>query len=134
MNSTFLILLVVVTVPFVAAIGHDLWLYYENPDNGFLMSEIGFIWKRYSPESFKITRDILNAEEWNILNRYILDQKTIVLTGVFAVFLYVMLIGNKLLSGISSTRGKYISKKYKNKKIDAILGEMQKEKYDYKRK
>jgi len=134
MRSTFVTLLILVTLPFLAALGHDLWLFYENQHKGFLMSEVGFLWKRYDPESFKTAREILSAKEWNTLNSYILDQKTIILTGIFAIFFYVILIGGKLLSNTSNSSGGSISNKHKNKKVDMILGDAKQKKYSYKRK
>ncbi len=131
MRSGLLALLIFVSLPLLAALGHDAWLFYENQDKGFLFSEIGFLWTRYNPESFLSAREVMSPEDWAKLSTYILDQKTVVLTGAFTVFCYAIIALAKIFG---SGAGQGISFNAKNKKVDVVLGEAKQKKYQYKRR
>lgn len=46
---TFLICL----IPAALAFGHDVYLFTQNPDRGFLFSDMGYVWTTYEPNSYR---------------------------------------------------------------------------------
>ncbi len=41
-------------IPFFAAIGHDIYLFMQNAENGFQFSAAGYVWTQYSPTSYAV--------------------------------------------------------------------------------
>jgi hypothetical protein len=74
-------------LPLLISLGHDAYLYYENSDNGVMFSKVGYLFSRYLPDVFDEARNYLSSENWVLLNKYFLDQLTVVVTGVFSVCL-----------------------------------------------
>ncbi len=112
-----------VTIPAMAALGHDLYLFYENQEKGFMFAALGFIWTRYDPDSFQWTADNF-SEYWPSINM-LLAQKAFFVGLAFAAFFYALAglfkVASFLLPG---KEGRYKSK---------IHGR-QKGKFEYKRK
>lgn len=81
--------MLLVSVPAMAALGHDAWLYYENQDKGFMFAALGFIWTRYHPDSYKWTVENL-PEYWPYINA-LLVQKAFFVGIAFAAFFYIIL-------------------------------------------
>ncbi len=48
MRKLFFLLLL---IPFLASIGHDVYIYTEEPEKGFRLSDIGALWDKYHKES-----------------------------------------------------------------------------------
>ncbi|MCK5374041.1 MAG: hypothetical protein KAJ40_02040 [Alphaproteobacteria bacterium] len=44
-------LFILLLVPFFASVGHDIYLYYQNPDKGVRISDVGVLWDKYHKES-----------------------------------------------------------------------------------
>lgn len=90
-------LLLIVTLPLLAAIGHDLYLFYENqfqgapvPPAGWMgyLSALGFIWTRYSPESYTWVAESTPTNVWAVLNA-LLTIKAVFVTAAFAAIFYI---------------------------------------------
>lgn len=125
MRNNYLPILFIAFLPVIAALGFDLYLLYENPDNGFMFSTLGFAWTRYSPETFAQAVKTLDPEIWAVIN-FLLAQKTVLLAIVFFICVYGLLIVVKTLGSILKPkkkgplqipgRRKATPFKYKNKK------------------
>lgn len=124
-------ILFLVSIPFLAAIGHDIYLNIVNNEEQIKMSAVGFIWMQYSPETFGEARNWVDPQQWALLNDYVLEQKAVLVTGILAGLFYVLAVILKLLTG---TRKASVLSGVRNKKIDVILGEATQEGYKYKRK
>ena len=55
------LLLLIAFLPLIAAIGHDAYNYYQNPEKGFHLADIGWIWAKYDPQSHQQIREELNT-------------------------------------------------------------------------
>jgi len=44
-------LLILLFLPMVASLGHDVYIYQQNPDKGFRFWDLGALWDRYHKES-----------------------------------------------------------------------------------
>lgn len=171
------LVLVLVTLPFIAALGHDIYYYSENQEKGFGFSDIGWLWDHYekaSHDNWKGEVDevaeqigevigekpsqeddmpiengqpvlqnedgtvtVLPKEEKTIPSSkivaknvkgfmgFLLQQKAVAVTGVFALFFYILLwLTPKLFTrksqyeevgGLVGTKGKDGSYKYNRK-------------------
>lgn len=125
-------ILFLVTIPFIMAIGYDIFLNIQNQESELKLTAVGFILIQNAPDVFKSIRDSVSPEQWTLLNNYIFEQKTILVTGVFAALFYVIAGLIKFLSGGIKTTS--IRSGVKNKKVNVILGDEKNEKYKYKRK
>lgn len=85
--------IVVVTLPFLVALGHDIYLSYETSGlQEFKLSSFGFIWTTYSSDSFKWAANNLEQIYWDVLN-VILPWKATIITGILpAIVLPVLLV------------------------------------------
>ena len=45
------IFLFVLLLPAIAALGHDVYIFTEHPEKGFLLSDVGALWDKYHKES-----------------------------------------------------------------------------------
>jgi hypothetical protein len=88
--------LFLITLPVIAAIGYDLYLWYEHQDRPFQMTTPGWIWTQNDPESYKMVLDMVAPETWRWIN-FVLGQKTIAVTGAFAGVFYVLAFILKIL-------------------------------------
>jgi len=80
-----------VTLPLIFSLTHDLYLYYINPQAGFEMASLGYIWSQIHPESLKEARSALAAEYWSYISN-LLREKATILSAVFTGFLYAVAI------------------------------------------
>lgn len=83
-------LFILVSLPMLAAIGHDFYLLYENPDKGFEFSALGFLWTKYHPESYRTAIEQIDPELWNTIN-YFLTYKAFYIGLGFALTFYVII-------------------------------------------
>ncbi|MEM6810848.1 MAG: hypothetical protein AAF549_00090 [Pseudomonadota bacterium] len=69
--------LVLLFIPFLASVGHDIYLNYLASDEqrrdfksfqvrmqDFKASDLGWVWREYSPNSFNGMRDSMNIDTW----------------------------------------------------------------------
>ncbi|MCB1840662.1 MAG: hypothetical protein H6858_09640 [Rhodospirillales bacterium] len=56
-----LLILIIAFLPLIAAAGHDGYQYYKNPEKGLLLSDIGWLWNKYDPESHKMVNQEINT-------------------------------------------------------------------------
>lgn len=121
----------VLALPALAALGHDIYLYYNNPDMGFKFAALGFIWTNYHPESYKWTVEQTQPMGyWDSINS-LLAQKAFFVGLAFAGIFYV-LIGILKLLGVGAE--KELKSFSGNKRVDEMLGRKKAGGFKYKRK
>ena len=108
--------MILVALPAIAALGHDIYLFYINhgldnipgdlersiQDKGPLsiFAALGFIWTQYDPESYKTVVESLDQETWDMLNS-LLAQKALFVGIAFAGFFYVILFFTEAAWGMA---------------------------------
>lgn len=117
-----------VTLPLIAAIGFDCYLWYEHQDKGFEFSTPGYIWTQYDPESYKWTVENAAPEVWAWIN-LTLGQKSVAVGAAFAAFFY-LLVGALKLMGVGGEGGVVHGNA---SRLDEITGKKT-VKFKYKRK
>ncbi|MGB4057138.1 MAG: hypothetical protein WBK77_03535 [Alphaproteobacteria bacterium] len=123
-------LLTFLLIPAMAALGHDLYLFYQNQEKGFEFAALGFIWTRYEPESYKSAVEITTPDGyWPYIN-FILAQKAVLVGVVFAAIMMVF-IGLLQLLGVGGERK--IKAPSGSRRSDEIMGKKS-AKYKYNRK
>ncbi len=62
-------------LPAIASVGHDAYMYYQEPDHGFRLSDLGALWDKYHKESHDQWKT--NIQELSKNVNEILPDKTI---------------------------------------------------------
>lgn len=95
-----------VALPALVALGHDCYLLYENLDNGFKFSSLGFIWTTYHPESYREIMHSADPRTREIIEALLTFKAFYVGLG-FAFFFYILIgIANLMKIGPFSQGGK----------------------------
>jgi hypothetical protein len=138
----------VVALPALAALGHDLYLFYLNygldsierdvrhviDEKGALslFASLGFIWTQYNEESYKWVVENTDEETWALISE-ILTFKAVFVGAAFAGFFYVILGALRLLGAWPFSSGG-IARFSIGTKTDSILGRKKSGPFKYKRK
>lgn len=106
MNKGFLIFLLL--IPVIAALGYDAYVYYENQEEGFKLSDLGWLWTTYSQDTHDQAFQQLGEESWRKYVVPILKLPTVVAMVIFAVVILMIVL---LIQGLASIgSGKFSSK------------------------
>lgn len=135
-------LLVILFIPFLLALGHDVYFNYFSDDEKirdvkalridpeeFLISDAGWIWNEYSPNTMQAARDMIGQETWESIIDPVLRIPTMLL-GIIpwaAVAIYLLFaLGAAFWPCCNSTLS-FIKKRkqqdftvYKNAKANSI--------------
>lgn len=60
----------------MAAAGHDAYIYMQNPAQGIILSDLGYIWSTYASQHYFETRKAMQASLWADLS-VVLEQKAV---------------------------------------------------------
>lgn len=99
-------LLFIFFLPFLATVGHDVYINYLSTDEKvrevknmqidpkeFMMSDAGWTWQRYSPGTMQLARDSVDQEDWKEKIDPVLEQPTLFVTLVpFATILVLTVL------------------------------------------
>ena len=83
-------------VPTLIVLGHDTYLYYQNQDQGFMLSAIGFFLVKYIPDMQNMLLTSWDAETTEIIQA-ILARKAVELTAAIGVILTSLVVVIKVL-------------------------------------
>ncbi len=123
--------LFVAALPALAALGHDLYLFYNNQDMGFQLAALGFIWTKYDPDSYKwVVEQTEPLGYWPYIN-WVLAQKAVFVGLAIAGFFFVIAGLLKMLGVGGETEIRNFSG---NRRVDEMLGKKQGGGFKYKRK
>jgi len=67
----FMPIILICSIPFLISLAHDVYLYTENQENGFLFSSLGYAWTQYDVESFKVFMRPLSEEARQKVNSFL---------------------------------------------------------------
>jgi hypothetical protein len=99
-------LLVILLIPFLCALGHDLYINYFSDDEKirnvkalridpqkFLVSDAGWVWNEYAPNVMSSARDMTAADIWEQKINPVLKLPTMVVSLIpwIITFLYLAL-------------------------------------------
>lgn len=78
------ILCFILAIPFLAALGHDAYITYQdqNYDQPMKFSQVGWLLQTYAPDSLGITKDSVEPTTWDTVITPVLKMRTVILTGV----------------------------------------------------
>ena len=107
MNKGFLIFILL--IPAIAALGYDAFVYYENQEEGFKLSDLGWLWTNYYPDSHDYAFQEVGKESWVKYVLPILKLKTVVAAVIFAALIFSIVLLIQMLASMGS--GKFSSKK-----------------------
>ena len=131
---TLSILMFVFMIPFLGALGHDLYVTYKDQDfaKPMMFSDIGYLWTTYEPTSFEWTKQNVEPSTWTGFLTPALEQTTVVVTGIPVALIGLLMLLMKFID-FSTLMA---SKKPGRGKGFAFKGGLDKkqQKFDYKRK
>src|SRR6056297_1472723 len=58
-------------VPFFISLGHDVYLFQQNPEYGFQLSAAGYVWTQYNPESYRSFLSQMDPETIAMVNGFL---------------------------------------------------------------
>lgn len=132
------LLCLLLAVPFLAALGHDIYVTYEEQDftQPLKLSALGYLWVHYGPESYKWAESNIDTGTWEIIQTWLLEQKTVLVAAVPALVIYALLLILKLfnLPPFSDGASALSGKKPKGNDFTFASGQKQKKFFKYKRK
>lgn len=104
MNKNIWLWTFILLLPALAVLGHDLYIAYGNTDkkienlknldvelDAFSLSDIGWIWLRYSPKTLETFKDSITKENWDDWVVPTLEQTTLLVSLIPFVTLYFIL-------------------------------------------
>ena len=84
--------LILIALPLVVVLGHDIYMFTQHQDKGFMLSDLGFLWTTYHPESFKQVNQSVDEQSWALINA-LLTQKASLIFGIFTAVIYLITWG-----------------------------------------
>ncbi|MBI2233713.1 MAG: hypothetical protein HYU57_01680 [Micavibrio aeruginosavorus] len=132
------ILCLLLAMPFLAALGHDIYITYQDQDfaQPLKLSALGYLWVHYGPESYKWAESNIDKGTWELIQTWLLEQKTVLVTAVPALVIYALFLILKLfhLPPFSDGASFFPEKKQKGSDFTFSDGQEQKKTLKYKRK
>jgi len=94
------ILCFLLAVPALAALGHDIYIVYQDQDftKAMMFSDVGFLWTEYGPESYKWAQSNLSKETWDGILTPLLEQTTVLVAAAPALLVYGILLFLKIFN------------------------------------
>ncbi len=103
MRGFFFLLCFLFTLLAAAAIGHDIWHAANDPKglqgldvNNLPFSDLGWVWKTYSIESYNWAHANIDKTAWSTYIDPVLKQRTVVIAAIPAGVMYALLLILKL--------------------------------------
>ncbi|MCB9963676.1 MAG: hypothetical protein H6855_06320 [Rhodospirillales bacterium] len=109
-TAVFLFLL-----PALITLGHDAWYYYEHQDEGVYLSDLGWLWTTYHPESHDALFKEVGEEKWGQYFVPILSMPSVLVALILSSLITLVIL---LFKGLKSTGGK----KFKGQKSQGARG------------
>ncbi len=131
------ILCFLLALPALAALGHDIYITYQDQDytRAMMFSDVGFLWVEYWPEGYKWAQDNIDQEYWDGFLTPLLEQTTVIVAAAPAVLVYILLLFLKLFNLPPFSDGTKTFGKYGKKGAFSFSGgDKSKGKFRYKRK
>ena len=101
MRGTFL-LGFFLTLPPLAALGHDLYLAYGKSDEiditaPFHLSDLGWLWQNYSGDTWRIARSSFDPATWQSFVLPVLKTDAVIAAGIPAAIFFVTILTLKAM-------------------------------------
>lgn len=102
MRGGVLFVCVLVALPALAALGHDVYMAWLDMEAGkpepFKLTALGWLWTTYSLDSYEYARDFFDKKTWSQVVEPLLRKNALYVTGIPALGVYGLLIVLKLLN------------------------------------
>jgi len=129
-------LLTFLTLPVLGALGHDIYITYQDQDfnKPMMFSDVGYLWTHYHPESYNWARDNFSPESWGYLVAFVLEQKTMLVAAVPLAIAAVILAVLKLCGLPPFSGGIFGGRFNKKKGFSFGSGDKKQGRFKYNRK
>ena len=117
-------LLVILLIPFLLGVGHDIYLNYFSDDEKirevkalrinpakFLVSDMGWVWNEYAPNMMQSVRDMVEPSTWKSTFDPVLQLPTMIVGLIpwaitFAYLIFARLAGFWPCAGVGASFGR----------------------------
>lgn len=135
MRGIFLLCFVLL-IPALAALGHDLFITYQDQDftKPMMFSDLGYLWTHYEPGSYKWARENIDQSTWDSTLTPLLEQTSVIAAFVPAGAVYILLLILKLLNLPPFSDGVRVGKGKKKGDFSYKNSDKSKGRFKYNRK
>jgi hypothetical protein len=102
-------LIFVLLLPILCALGHDAYYYYEHQDEGFMLSDIGWLWTTYAKESHDTLFAEIGQDSWAKYFVPFLKLYSVLAAAIFSGIILLIFITVSALKSL--TEGRFSVKK-----------------------
>jgi hypothetical protein len=130
------ILCFLLALPVLAALGHDIYITYQDQDftRAMMFSDVGYLWTHYEPGSYKWAQDNIDKATWDSFLTPLLEQSTVIIAAIPAVIVYSLLLILKLLNLPPFSDGVRVGKGHKKGNFAYSNTDKSKGRFKYNRK
>lgn len=88
------ILCFLLILPILGALGHDIYVTYQDQDfsKTMMFSDVGYLWTNYEPDTYKWAQKNVDQGTWDHVLTPILEQTSVVVAAVPALVTFSILI------------------------------------------
>lgn len=135
MNGIFL-LCFILAIPAFAALGHDIYLTYQDQDftKTMMFSDVGYLWTTYSPESYAWAKDHIDPGTWEVFLTPFLEQTTVLIALIPAILTFIIAMLLKIFNLPPFAQSAKAGKGPKGKNFSFGSGDRNQGQFKYKRK
>ena len=130
------ILCFLLALPVLAALGHDIYITYQDQDfsKPMMFSDVGYLWVHYEPDSYKWAQENVSQGTWDSFLTPFLEQTTVVMAAVPAAIVYSLLLILKLCNLPPFSDGVRVGRGHKKGKFAYGNTDKSKGRFKYNRK
>jgi len=88
------VLCFLLVLPIFAALGHDIYVTYQEQDftQRMKFSNVRYLWSNYEHDTYEWAEKNIEPETWSNLVAPVLDQKSVIIAGVPALVIFSLLL------------------------------------------
>ena len=113
------LLLFILALPALAVLGHDGYMAYNNTEyelaERFYLSDLGWLWTKYSPDSFEWAKFAFEETTWTQFVDPILEQKAFYIASI-AVGIALLTLLVMRIFGVGAYQGQGLSTMFAGRK------------------
>ena len=129
MNKGIIIFLLI--VPALLALGFDAYLYYKDQEEGFKLTDLGWLWIHYDEASHNYSMEQMGDKNWV---QYMVPLLKLPLVAVALIFSGILLFVIIMIKGLSSIGSGNFLLPARRKKKDLGRDRGSKKQFKYNRK
>lgn len=130
------ILCFLLVLPIFAALGHDIYVTYQDQDfsKTMMFSDVGYLWTNYEPDTYQWAQKNVDQDIWDKYLTPLLEQTSVLVASVPAVVGFSILLILRLFNLPPFASDVTVKKGHQKGRFSFGSGERGKGKMKYRRK